>query len=390
MTTQAYGAHVPQAVRTTEPVLVVGAGPAGLAAAAELSGLGVPAEILERGDKVASAWRGRNDRLRLNTNRWKSTLPGERFPRGTLVFPTRDDLVRYLETYAKRFELTVRFGVRVDRIDPCDGGWSVSTSAGPYPAKQVVVAIGHQHTPRLPDWPGMNLYPCRLLHSAECRNAKDFRGADMLVVGAGCSGMEIAYDLALGGAGRVRIAVRTLPNIVLRTWGWLPNDFLIKPLFRLPPRNADAIAEFLRRHAIGDLAPWGLMHPKDGVFTSLLGGKVPSVVDIEVIEALRAGQIEVVAGVASVDQDGVRLDDETVLRPDVIVAETGYSTGLDPLVGHLGVLSSSGVPHVHGGPPVQPGLRFIGYDPQIQKAGQEARRVAQQISEELRIRSATT
>ena len=167
------------------------------------------------------------------------------------MFPTRDDLVRYLESYAKRFELTVRFGVRVGRIDPCDGGWSVSTSAGPYLAKQVVVAIGHQHTPRLPDWPGMNLYPGRLLHSADYRNPKDFRGADVFVVGAGCSGLEIAYDLAQGGAARVRIAVRTQPNIVLRTWGWLPSDLLIKPLFRLPPRNADAIAEFLRRHAIG-------------------------------------------------------------------------------------------------------------------------------------------
>jgi len=169
----------------------------------------------------------------------------------------------------------------------------------------------------------------------------------------------------------------------LREWGWLPSDLLIKPLFRLPARNADAIAEFLRRHAIGDLAPCGLTPPKDGVFTSLLKGRVPSVVDVEVIEALRAGQIEVVAGVMSVDHSGALLEDETVLRPDVIIAATGYTTGLDPLVGHLGVLGSSSVPHVHGGPPVQRGLRFIGYNPQIHKVRQEARRVAQQISEEL-------
>jgi Flavin-binding monooxygenase-like len=222
-----------------------------------------------------------------------------------------------------------------------------------------------------------------VLHSAEYRNLEEFLGADVLVVGSGCSGMGIAYDLAWGGAGRVWIAVRTQPNIVLRAWGGFPTDLLLRPLFRLPLRKADATAEFWRRHVIGDLAPWGLTPPKDGVFTGIVGGKVPTVVDREVIETLRAGQIEVVAGVASVGQDGVQLVDETALRPDVIVAATGYITGLDPLVGHLGVLSASGVPHVRGGPPVQPGLRFIGYDPQIQKVGYEARRVAQQISQDL-------
>lgn len=383
MLMQESGMGIPPAATKTAPVIVVGAGPTGLAAAAELNRRGVPAEILERSDTIASAWRGRYDRLRLNTSRWQSTLSGVPFPKGTPVFPTRDQVVRYLESYAERFELTVRFGINVDRIDRCDDGWSVSTSAGSCWTRQIVMAIGYQHTPRLPDWPSVNQYPGRVLHSAEYRNPKEFQGADVLVVGAGCSGMEIAYDLAQGGAARVRLAVRSQPNIVLRSWGWLPDDILIKPLFRLPPRKADAIMRFLRQHIIGDLTPSGLVPPNDGVFTGYRAGKDPSVVDIEVIQALRAKKIEAVPGVKSVDQNGVRLDDETTVWPDTIVAATGYTSGLEPIVGHLGVLNASGLPHVRSGPPAQPGLRFIGYDSLIKNFSNEACRAAQEITQEL-------
>ena len=107
------------------PVAVLGAGPAGLAAAADLSRLGVPVAILERSDAVGSSWRGRYDRLRLNTSRLSSALPGSRFPRGTPLFPGRDAYIRYLEDYAAGRGLDIRFGVRVDRIEPAADGRSM-------------------------------------------------------------------------------------------------------------------------------------------------------------------------------------------------------------------------------------------------------------------------
>ena len=82
--------------------VVIGAGPAGLASAAELRRRGVPAVVLERADGVAASWRGRYDRLRLNTSRWFSRLPGGSYARGTGIFPSRDEVVRYLEDYATR------------------------------------------------------------------------------------------------------------------------------------------------------------------------------------------------------------------------------------------------------------------------------------------------
>jgi hypothetical protein len=105
-----------------------------------------------------------------------------------------------------------------------------------------------------------------------------------------------------------------------------------------------------------------------------------------VISAIKAGEIEIVAAVESVDEAGARLASGSTLRPDAIIAATGYSTGLEPVVGHLGVLNDRGEPMVHGGQAAAPGLRFIGYRPrpaQVGLVGREARRAARQVRREL-------
>jgi cation diffusion facilitator CzcD-associated flavoprotein CzcO len=371
-------------------VLIVGSGPAGLAAAAQLRRRKVAAVILEQGDAVATAWTGRYDRLRLNTCRWTSKLPHSRYPRRAGLFPSRDQVVDYLSDYARRNELDVRVGIRVERISRDDGGWALETSAGRQTAPQVILATGHQHTPAIPAWPGRERWRGPLLHVAQYRNATPFEGADVLVVGAGCSGMEIAYDLVEGGAGRVRIAVRTQPNIMLRQSGGLPGDLPAIGLMRLPTRIADAVARLARRLTIGDLSAYGLIPPAEGVFTlSHRLGRAPAIVDKSVIQAIRDRRIEVAAAIQSLDELSVVLADGTQIAPDAIIAATGYTSHLEPLVGHLGVLDERALPRVHGGPAVAPGLRFIGYQPrpaQIGYVGTEATRAAKQIKRELRSR----
>src|ERR1700737_4185996 len=177
----------------SEPdVVVVGAGPAGLAAAAGLQRAGISTVVLEQADAIGPSWRGRYDRFRLNTSRWSSKLPGSRWERGTGMFPSRDQMVSYLEQYAARKELDVRVGTRVGTR-----GWVLQTPAREFRARPVVVATGYDHPPFIPDWPGRGRFGGQLLHAGEYRNAEPFRGKDTLVVGPGCSGMEIAYDLAL-------------------------------------------------------------------------------------------------------------------------------------------------------------------------------------------------
>ncbi|MBV9000221.1 MAG: NAD(P)/FAD-dependent oxidoreductase [Solirubrobacterales bacterium] len=372
---------------TAPEAVIVGAGPAGLAAAAELGRRGVSALVLERGWSVATSWRGRYDRLRLNTSRWTSNLPHARYPRTAGLFPSRDDVVGYLEDYAARNRIQIRSGTIVERVERNAHHWTLTISGGQMTAAQLVIATGHQHTPLIPAWPGRERFNRRLLHSAEYRNPREFHGADVLVVGPGCSGMEIAYDLAEGGASRVRVAIRTQPNIILRQAGPVPGDVPATLMYRLPPQIGDRQTRLIRRLTIGDLSAQGLVPPKEGIMSrSHREGKAPAILDKPVIDAIKERHIEIVAAVDSLDATGVLLADGTRLEPDVVIAATGYTTGLEPLVGHLGVLDERGVPLIHGGPASAPGLRFIGYQPrpaQIGYVGAEATRAAKQIKREL-------
>jgi cation diffusion facilitator CzcD-associated flavoprotein CzcO len=362
-------------------VVVVGAGPAGLASAAELGRRGLSVTVLERANAVASSWRGRYDRLRLNSSRPFSKLPGERYVPGTPIFPSRDEVVAYLEGYAKRNRIEVRLGTRLERIDPNGDGWLLQTSAGDVAAEHVIVAAGYEHTPILPDWPGRDRFEKAFMHAGEYRNPEPFDAADVLVVGPGCSGMEIAYELAENGARRVRLAVRTPPNILLRD----PAGPLFANLLRrLPPRWGDAVVNRMREKKIGDLTEFGLTVPEEGVFSRLKRLSVaPAIVDMEVIQAIKDRRIEIIAAVESLDETGVTLADGSRIEPDAVIAATGYRPGLEPLVGHLGVLDERGVPHVPQGQEAAPGLRFVGYRPlpaHIGHMGREAKRAAKEIA----------
>jgi cation diffusion facilitator CzcD-associated flavoprotein CzcO len=297
------------------------------------------------------------------------------------AFPARDDVVRYLRGYADRHELDVRLRTAVERIDRDGEGFVVRTSAGDIAADHIVVATGYSRAGRIPAWPGRERFGGPLLHAADYRNPAPFAGGDVLVVGPGCSGMEIAYDLATGGARSVRLAVRTPPNILVR----MPaGPAFARALAKLPPRRADAVVRFIRRKELGDLTEYGLPIPEEGVFSRLRRLSVaPAIVDKEWIEAIKDGRVEIVAGVEALDEAGVSLADGTRIEPDAVVAATGYSCALESMVGHLDVLDGRGVPRVRGGEAVMPGLRFVGFDPrpaQLGYLGGEAKVAARGIA----------
>jgi putative flavoprotein involved in K+ transport len=361
--------------------VVIGAGPAGLAAGAELERRGIRALVLERGDAVGAAWRGRYDRLRLNSSRWMSQLPGARYARGSGVFPPRDEVVRYLEDYASSRALDVRLNTSVERIDrDGDWWWRLRTSTGDVTARHVIVATGYAHTPHIPSWVGREEYSGRLLHAAGYRSPAAFRGADVLVVGSGCSGMEIAYDLATGGAGRVRLAVRTPPNILVRS---AVGPIVGRLALKLGTARADKVMRAAQRIAVGDLEPYGLPIPEEGMASRLARlGVAPAIIDKATIQAIKDRRFEVVAGVERLDATGVGLADGARVEPDAVIAATGYRTALEPMVGHLGLLDERGNPRVRSGEAV-PGLHFIGYVPrpgQLGRLGEEAAAMADSIA----------
>jgi putative flavoprotein involved in K+ transport len=134
-------------------------------------------------------------------------------------------------------------------------------------------------------------------------------------------------------------------------------------LGKLPRRSLDPIGRALRRLTIPDLAPYGLPAPRDGFTQVLRTGTIP-ILDVGIVDAVRRGQVEVVAAVQPLDGDLVVLADGSRIVPDAVVAATGFRPGLEPLVGHLGVLDRRGLPLVHGATthPSAPGLYFAGIE----------------------------
>lgn len=344
-------------------VAIIGAGTAGLAAALCLSDLSVKSVVLDRGEQVGASWRSRYDRLRLNTGRQYSHLPKRPYPKGTPLFPTRDQVVAHLEEHSGERGIELRLGTAVERVvRRKPSGWGVLTPDGIIGTAHVVVATGYAHTPFLPDWPGVASFGGEVLHSSAYRNPTPFAGKRVVVIGAGSSGLEIAHDLATGGAAKVWLSVRTPPNVMPRMGpAGRSNDVVSRPLFHLPPRLADAISRRARLSAFGDLSEYGLPIPEEGPFSRAHRLHVaPSLVDREVIDAVTDGSIEVVDALTAFDDGFAVLTDRTRLDADVVVAATGYRCGLEPLVGQLGVLTDAGVPTVGGDVSAEPGLWFLG------------------------------
>ena len=366
-------------------LVVVGAGAAGLATAALLRRAGREPLVLEAGPEPGAAWRERYDRLRLHTPRLLSGLPNRRIPRRYGRWVRRDDLIEYLHDYAAAEGVEVRTGVHVDRIDRDGGGWTLALGGGEsLRAETVIVATGYNGTPWIPDWPGRDGFTGELVHSDDYRNPAPFRGRDVLVVGAGNSGAEIATDVAEGGASRTRLSVRTPPQIVKRATAGVPAQLIGMTIRKLPPAWVDPISLTLRKLSIPDMSEQGLPRPEVGVGTQFRATGTTPILDVGIVGAVRRGAVEIVAAVESFDGADVLLADGSRIAPDAIIAATGFRAGLDGLVGHLGVLDGRGLPLKTDGEPALPGLWFVGFVPtlggQLREGSVAARNVAAAVA----------
>jgi putative flavoprotein involved in K+ transport len=366
---------------------VIGAGPAGLAAAAMLRKRGVDVVVIDRASTVGASWHGHYDRLHLHTVRWLSDLPGLRIPRSHGRWVHRDGVISYLESYAAHHELDLMLDTDVRGLSRDDGGgWVLDTTRGEVATGSVVVATGYNHTPFMPEYPGRDGFSGELLHASRYRNAEPYRDRDVLVVGSGNTGAEIAVDLVEGGARRVRLAVRTPPNIVRRQVGGTPNQVMAVGLRRLPPRFVDSFVRVAQRVTIGDLSAHGLRKPERGVYTRVIEDDVIPIIDVGLIACVKKGQVEIVGALLGFDGPEVILAGHERIQPDAVIVATGYRRGLEPLVGHLGVLGPRGKPVVHGARthPAAPGLYFTGYTNPIsgmfRELGIDARRIARAVA----------
>jgi cation diffusion facilitator CzcD-associated flavoprotein CzcO len=349
-------------IRDNHDAVVIGAGPAGLAVARQLEHQhGIETLVIDRAAAPAISWRTRYDNFRLNTTGFLSHLPGQRIPLAAGRWPTREDMVRYFDHYVRRQNITLELGCEVDGVDRIGGGWRLDTSSGEIRTRAIVLATGNYRTPTIPPWPGLSHFSGELVHSGNFKNAWPFRDRDVLVVGAGNSAADIAVQLANNGARRIWLAVRTPPHLVRRAIGPFPSDILLELFAWAPAGAVDPIIGFSERLMWGDLSAYGFNQPPLGLKATVeQTGRIPTLAD-ELVGAVRAGRVEVVAAVEAVEHDSVILADGSRIPPAVIIAATGFSTDLDGLVGHLGVLDERGKPRGGFASHIGDGMFAIGY-----------------------------
>ncbi|HSO00574.1 MAG TPA: NAD(P)/FAD-dependent oxidoreductase [Candidatus Nanopelagicales bacterium] len=343
-------------------VVVVGAGPSGLAVGACLRERGIGFEILEQADAVGASWRRHYERLHLHTVKYFSALPGLRWPEGTPMYPSRAQMVDYLERYAARFRLVPRFGQAVTRAARVGEGWTVQTAGGEIRSRALVIASGYNRTPVVPSWPGQERFGGQVLHSSAYRNGAAFKGQRALVVGLGNSGGEIAIDLWEHGA-EVSISVRSPMHVVPRDLFGIPTQIQTVALMgRLPPELADRISLRMLDRAVGDLSRYGLHRPAVGPATQIVReGRVP-LIDIGTVALIKQGKIRVLPGPREITETGVVFSDGRELGFEVIVLATGYRAGLsDFLEEAWRYTDERGYPRWHGAPTSARGLFFLGY-----------------------------
>ncbi|GAB2569776.1 flavin-containing monooxygenase [Spirosoma areae] len=349
--------------------LIIGAGPAGLAMAGQLAHRNQPFTILEASEHLGVAWRNHYDRLHLHTVKQYSALPHLPYPADYPTYVSRLQFVEYLERYADQFSIKPRFnqkvvGIRRNRTTGgSDESWEVQTQTDIFTAERVVVATGYNRIPNIPELPGQRNFRGIVWHSHEYRNGAPFRDENVLVVGMGNTGAELALDLLEHGANPF-ISVRGPVNIIRREVFGRPAQPTAIFLSRFPNWFYDFMAGLSQKLNVGDVSAYGLGKPAHPPSYETRLGKIP-VIDIGTLDQIKAGTITVLPGIGQINSRTVSFTDGRELPFDAIILATGYRPGLPSVLGETlssNVLNERGFPKVlwFDAPGVQ-GLYFLGF-----------------------------
>ncbi|KAL9435759.1 hypothetical protein AB3S75_021930 [Citrus x aurantiifolia] len=341
-------------------VIIVGAGPSGLATAACLSLQSIPYVILERENCYASIWKKYSyDRLRLHLAKQFCQLPHLPFPSSYPMFVSRAQFIEYLDHYVSHFNIgpSIRYQRSVESAsyDDATNMWNVKASNLLSPGSEIeeyysgsflVVASGETSNPFTPDIRGLSSFCSsatgtgEVIHSTQYKNGKPYGGKNVLVVGSGNSGMEIALDLA-NHAAKTSLVIRSPVHVLSREMVYL-GLVLLK---YVPCGGVDTLMVMLSRLVYGDLSKYGIHKPREGpFFVKAAYGKYP-VIDAGTCEKIKSGQIQVLPGIESIRGNEVVFENGHSHHFDSIVFCTGFKRSTNVwLKGDDSMLNDDGIP----------------------------------------------
>jgi len=341
--------------------IVIGAGPAGLAVGACIKQANLPYIILEQNDKVGTAWHRHYDRLHLHTDKKNSELPFVSYPKDYPRYPSRAQVVEYLDSYAEKLQLNIKFNQQVVSASCQNGEWEVQTQDTVYQASNLVIATGYNREPSLPNWSGQNLFQGAILHSSQYKNGEPFKGQKVLVVGFGNSGGEIAIDLWEHGA-QPSIAVRSAVNVIPRNLFGIPILSIGILQNKMPSKLADAINAPILRAVIGDIKKYGLRKLPYGPVTQIRNDVHIPLIDVGTIQLIKDGHLTVYAGIKEFMREGVIFMDGKQAGFDAVILATGYRPRVDTFLKvDSNIFDQDGTPLSSGRETSISGLYFCGY-----------------------------
>jgi indole-3-pyruvate monooxygenase len=303
--------------------LVVGASISGLASAASLQKQCTGYIIIEKQSQVAAPWRNHYDRLHLHTNKRVSNLPYKKFDKSIPRYPSRQQVVDYLDNYQKEFNISPIFNTEAKSIRKEGNCWITETNNETFKSKYLVMATGPFGKPKPVSFRGMETFTGRMMHSYGYKTGKDFKGQKVLVVGFGNSACEIAVDLYEQDA-IPSMAVRSPVNIIPRDILGIPILEISLLMSHLTPRIADAVSAPLTRMLFGDITKLGLKKMPYGPFEEIEKDSNTPVLDIGTIKHIREGHITIYGDIDHIENSTIHFSGGRQKNFDAIVAGIGY------------------------------------------------------------------
>ncbi|KAG0498215.1 hypothetical protein HPP92_002906 [Vanilla planifolia] len=383
-------------VRVAGPI-IVGGGPSGLATAACLAARGFPSLVLERSNCIASLWQLKSyDRLRLHLPKRYCELPMMPFPAALPAYPSKEEFVAYLESYAAAFGVCPVLGEAVEsaEYDEASTLWRVSTSSAEgnreYVSRWLVAATGENAEEVIPEIGGLSDFQGTVAHTSRYRSGEEYRGKKVLVVGCGNSGMEVCLDLCDSGA-RPAIVVRDTVHVLPRgALGWSTFGLSMWLLRWLPVQAVDRLLLLLARLLLGDTAHLGLRRPKVGPLElKAASGKTP-ILDIGTLSKIKSGHVQkqccvglqVFPALKRMTAKGAEFVDGRTEEFDAVILATGYRSNVPSWLKERVFSERDGLPRrpFPNGWKGERGLYAVGFTKRgLLGASLDAQRVAQDI-----------
>lgn len=311
--------------------LIIGASVSGLACAASLQKQNIEFTIIEKQNQVAWPWRNHYERLHLHTSKRFSNLPFKKFRKEIPRYPTRQQVVDYLEDYQKEFSIDPIFNTEAISIKKENNFWITKTNNDGFQSKYVIMATGAYGQPASINFKGQETFPGRIIHSCKYKTGKEFKRQNVLVIGFGNSACEIAVDLVEQGA-KPSMSVRSAVNVIPREIFGIPVLELSLLMKNLSPKIADFISAPLVNWSIGDLKKIGLKKLPYGPLEEIRReGKIP-LLDIGTIDQIRKGKIKIYDGIELIEGETIHFKNGQKGNFDAIIAGIGYERNYNQIV----------------------------------------------------------